>query len=451
MASVDAFSPTELSDAVEGPDHPAVPGDSQVGRVIAGKYRLTRFVGKGGMGAVFEAEHVELKRKFAVKLMVTAQSREAIRRFHQEALTAAKIGHPGIVEVLDVGQTDEGTPYLVMELLEGQSLADLIHATPRMPVVEAVALTQKLLRALAAAHQAGVVHRDIKPANLFVTERDGATTLKVLDFGIAKLRDDGAEAPMTGSGVVLGTPFYMAPEQILADKNIDGRADLWSVGATLFEMLTGRPVHAAANATAALVRAATETAPRVRSLRPDVPRAVDAIVARALELDRERRFASATEMLEALEHASLEAPPSPAGRRRLLLLGGLLALPLVAALAFVGGVGGLGGVGGVGGGGGPKASLASSPRGGGAESRTVTAPAALSLGPATAPAPATAVTAATAAAPSAARTSLPATAAAPSCPKGEMVSHGHCCARGLVWDGARCDRPLATELTVKKP
>jgi eukaryotic-like serine/threonine-protein kinase len=432
---VDAFSPTELANVAQGPGdgdpRAAIPGDSQVGRILAGKYRLTRFVGKGGMGAVFEAEHVELKRKFAVKLMVTATSREAVRRFHQEALTAAKIGHPGIVEVLDVGQTEEGTPYLVMELLEGHSLADLIHDAPRMPVARAVALTRKLLRALAAAHEAGVVHRDIKPANLFVTERDGATTLKVLDFGIAKLRDDGSEAPMTGSGVVLGTPFYMAPEQILADKNIDGRADLWSVGATLFEMLTGRPVHAAANATAALVRAATETAPRVRSLRPDVPRDVDAIVAKALEMDRERRFGTAKEMLEALENASL-SPSRPGGRwPRVVFLAGLVAMPLVLAGGFVIG-------------GGPRTDLASPARIAGTALRTTHAAmsAAADLPVSTAAAPTV---------PTARATVTPNIGALLSCPKGEVASRGHCCARGLVWDGAHCDRPLATELTVKKP
>ena len=434
---MDVFSPTELSNAAEGPGdgdaRSAIPGDSQVGRIIAGKYRLTRFVGKGGMGAVFEAEHVELKRKFAVKLMVTATSREAVRRFHQEALTAAKIGHPGIVEVLDVGQTEEGTPYLVMELLEGHSLADLIHDAPRMPVARAVALTQKLLRALAAAHQAGVVHRDIKPANLFVTERDGATTLKVLDFGIAKLRDDGSEAPMTGSGVVLGTPFYMAPEQILADKNIDGRADLWSVGATLFEMLTGRPVHAAANATAALVRAATEPAPRVRSFRPDVPRDVDAIVAKALEMDRERRFGTATEMLEALENASL-SPARPRGRwPRVVFLAGLVAMPLAIAGGFVVGSG-------------PRTDLASPALVAGTALRT-SHPVASAAATASVPAS----TAAAPSVPTARATVAPGIGALLSCPKGEVASRGHCCARGLVWDGAHCDRPLATELTVKKP
>ncbi len=426
---MDALSPTELSTPAEGPEvvnlREGLPGDSHVGRVIAAKYRLTRFVGKGGMGAVFEAEHVELRRKFAIKLMVTATSREAVRRFHQEALTAAKIGHPGIVEVLDVGQTEEGTPYLVMELLEGHSLAELIHQAPRMPVARAVALTQKLLRALAAAHQAGVVHRDIKPANLFVTEREGETTLKILDFGIAKLRDDGAEAPMTGSGVVLGTPFYMAPEQILADKNIDGRADLWSVGATLFEMLTGRPVHAAANATAALVRAATEAAPRVRSLRPDVPRDVDAIVAKALEMDRERRFANAAEMLHALEGASLEPAPRR-GWPRVVFLAGLVAMPLAIAGGFVVGSG-------------KRADLASPALGAATALR-----AAAATPDATAPTAAASALAATTASPRATSTAL-------TCAKGEVATRGHCCARGLVWDGARCDRPLATELTVKKP
>ena len=167
-----------------------------------------------------------------------------------------------------------------------------------------------MLSALEAAHRAGFVHRDIKPANIFLAERPtGGTSVKVLDFGIAKLVTDELRA-VTQSGVVVGTPLYMSPEQVLADKEVDGRADVWAVGAALFEMLTGRPVHLAPTATAAAVKVVTEIAPRVRSLRADVDPLIDDIVARALSIDRAKRFESAADMLTAIEACHVSLAPT---------------------------------------------------------------------------------------------------------------------------------------------
>ncbi|MBK6696647.1 MAG: serine/threonine protein kinase [Myxococcales bacterium] len=284
---------------------------ARIGSVVAGKYRLERLLGTGGMGAVYEAVHTGVQRRFAVKVMTAdpARSPDAVRRFTQEAQAAGLIGHPHIVEVFDLGQSDDGTLYMVMELLRGETLHAAMRGGP-LAEADAVAIALELLRALGAAHRAGIVHRDIKPQNLFLVERaEGGKSLKVLDFGIAKFHEV-AESAVTRSGSIVGTPLYMAPEQVLSDRDIDGRADVWAAGATLFEMLTGRPVHLAPHAAAAAVRIVTEPAARVRTLRPQVNEALDEVVARALTIERDDRYASAELMIEALEAVRDALPTS---------------------------------------------------------------------------------------------------------------------------------------------
>jgi serine/threonine-protein kinase len=309
---------------------------SRVGDLIDGRYQLLAMLGEGGMGAVFEAEHIGVKRRYALKVLTASHiSAEARERFSNEAMAAGRIGHPAIASVFDVGVTVHGAPYLAMELLAGQSLHDALSHGP-LDVPQAVAITRQLLSALGAAHRVGIIHRDIKPANLWLCE-DGTEQdpkLKVLDFGIAK---NSSDANITSTGAVIGTPLYMAPEQALALSDLDARADIWSAGAVLFEMLTGRPVHVAPSVTAALVKTVTEPAPRVTELRPDVPEALADVVAKALHIERNERYASTDDMAAALGEMATPAmtvpPKAQVPARRLLLpLVGVAAGALVVVL-----------------------------------------------------------------------------------------------------------------------
>jgi serine/threonine protein kinase/tetratricopeptide (TPR) repeat protein len=282
---------------------------SRVGTTLRGKYHLERVIGVGGMAAVYEATHRNGKR-FAIKILHAhlAERDDTRRRFVREGYVANAVDHPGAVSVLDDDVGDDGAAFLVMELLVGEALDQLWKEQDRrfaLPVVVEVA--RQLLAVLASAHAHSIVHRDIKPANLFVT-RDG--TLKVLDFGIARVRDATiGDASLTGIGAVLGTPAYMAPEQALADTDrIDGRTDLWAVGATMFALITGRFVHEATNPSALLIKAASARAPALASVVPGVDERVAAIVDRALAIEPAARWQSAAAMIAATDAAG------PAGK-----------------------------------------------------------------------------------------------------------------------------------------
>ncbi len=282
---------------------------ARLGRVLRGKYRLDRVLGTGGMAVVYAATHRN-KKRFAIKMLHPELStRETIRtRFLREGYVANSVDHPGAVAVLDDDVAEDGSAFVVMELLEGEPVDRLwARHGRRLPLGLALSIADALLDVLAAAHARGVVHRDVKPANLFLT-RDGH--LRVLDFGIARLHDTPGEA--TATGAMLGTPAFMSPEQALADPaRIDGRTDVWAVGATLFTLLTGEYVHAGDNPSQLLVRSATERARPIASVQPDVPAAVARVVDRALAFDREDRWASAGEMREALAQACVEATGAP--------------------------------------------------------------------------------------------------------------------------------------------
>ncbi|HRH00778.1 MAG TPA: serine/threonine-protein kinase, partial [Polyangiaceae bacterium] len=295
--------------------------ESRIGAVVGGKYRLEKLLGTGGMGAVYEAIHTGVQKRFAIKVLSAAAFRDAgsRARFTKEAQAAAKMEHPNIVAVFDVGETDDAAPFMVMELLRGRSLFDALDRGP-FPVSLAVCVAREMLSALECAHRVGIVHRDIKPANIFLVDGPDATThVKVLDFGVAKFAEVD-EVSLTQSGAIVGTPLYMAPEQFLAVREIDGRADVWAVGATLFQMLTDRPVHLTTSATAVAAKVVSEPAPRVRSIRPEVDEDLDAIVAQALAIQRDDRFATAAEMMEALDRhylgASETLPGLPSDRDR---------------------------------------------------------------------------------------------------------------------------------------
>jgi eukaryotic-like serine/threonine-protein kinase len=272
----------------------------RVGTLLHGKYHLDSVLGVGGMATVFAATHRNRKR-FAVKVLHPefAVRSDVRTRFVREGYVANSVAHPGVVAVLDDDIDEAGAPFLVMELLEGVTV-DALCATSgsAIPVRESLAMVQQLLDVLEAAHQKSVIHRDIKPANLFIL-RDGQ--LKVLDFGIARLRDAGAGLKSTRQGALLGTPAFMAPEQALAmSEQIDARTDVWAVGATLFTMLSARFVHPGETARQIMIHAATQPARSIESIMPDLPASVVALVSHALAFERSERWPSAAAMRDAV-------------------------------------------------------------------------------------------------------------------------------------------------------
>jgi serine/threonine-protein kinase len=275
-------------------------GAARVGSTLKGKWRLDAVLGSGGTATVYAATHRNGNR-VAVKLLHPQfSSMPAEReRFTREGYFANKVEHPDVVRVLDEDVDDEGSPFLVMELLEGEPLVARWKAVGyRLPVPEALWIADRLLSVLEAAHARGIVHRDIKPENLFLTAVGG---LKVLDFGIARLRGVGSG---TMRGIVLGTPGFTAPEQARGEWDIVGaRTDIWAVGATLFALLTGRLVHEEQQTAAHLLRVSMEPAPPVRQIDPDVPEAVARLIDRALAFSPGQRFASAAEMRQGIATA----------------------------------------------------------------------------------------------------------------------------------------------------
>jgi serine/threonine-protein kinase len=294
-----------------GPDQDAkAHAASRLGTVLRGKYRLDRVLGVGGMAVVYAATHRN-KKRVAIKMLHPELSvREGIRtRFLREGYVANSVDHPGAVAVLDDDVAEDGSAFIVMELLEGAPVDEVwARHDKRLPVDLAVSIGDALLDVLVAAHAKGIVHRDLKPANLFLTH-DGR--LEVLDFGIARLHDD-TSAEATATGAMLGTPAFMAPEQALGESSrVDAQTDLWAVGATLFALLSGRFVHEGLNASQLLVAAATRSPASLASVAPELPAPVVAVVDRALLVDKSRRWPSAAQMREALRAACLEATQLP--------------------------------------------------------------------------------------------------------------------------------------------
>jgi serine/threonine-protein kinase len=282
-----------------------------LGTVIQGKYRLVRALGDGGMGSVFEAQHVVLGTRVAVKVLHPEMVRrtELVERFLQEARVAAQIRNAHVVQVLDVDRTPEGEAYIVMELLEGESLAGVLDRHRKLPVPTACEYARQILDALEAAHALGIVHRDLKPENVFVTFVGGVATLKLIDFGIAKaLRANPAKKGLTVAGIAMGTAEYMAPEQARSADRVDARADIYAVGVMLFEMLAGRrPVSGDDPRVVALQVERGEVEPLVRAA-PEVPRELAGLVHRAMAVQPELRFATATEMRLALTRMMSGSP-----------------------------------------------------------------------------------------------------------------------------------------------
>jgi serine/threonine protein kinase len=267
-----------------------------IGQVIDGRYRIEKLVGEGGMGRVYLAEHVEIGRRVAMKILhpVYSHMPDLVERFRREARAASRIGHPHIVDVTDSGRTREGSVYFVMEYLEGVDLGTVIEREGAIDIRRALRVTTQICRALAAAHNAGIIHRDLKPENIFLTMRDSTSDfVKVLDFGIAKSTEAERvwSRRLTSPGMAMGTPEYMAPEQA-AGKPADERCDVYAVGAILYEALTGVAPYEGDNFMEVLTKKAMSEPVPVQQLRPEVPEAVAALVLRAMARDPEERPAS---------------------------------------------------------------------------------------------------------------------------------------------------------------
>jgi serine/threonine-protein kinase len=283
------------------------------GQVLEGKYRLVRQLGEGGMGVVWAAEHVRLGRPLAVKLLRAdlAENPRTLQRFHQEAVAASRIGNPHIVEVIDLGTAPNNAPFIVMELLEGRTLFDLLQDQPVLPIGRAADILCQVLSGLAAAHAKNIVHRDLKPANVFLTRYGNRDDfVKLVDFGVSKIL--GSDAQLTRSGALLGTPTYMAPEQVMARQRLDHRVDLWAAGVILYMALTGRRPHEAPTRNELLVRIVNSDVKPLRPLRREVDERLEQIVLHALQRDVAKRWASAEEFREALLPYRVQQPIAPA-------------------------------------------------------------------------------------------------------------------------------------------
>ncbi|WP_437723675.1 serine/threonine-protein kinase [Sorangium sp. So ce861] len=288
-------------------------GRSLLGHVIGDKYGVTAIIGEGGMGAVYEAEHLQIGRLVAVKVMHPreTQQREAISRLEHEARVAGRIGHPNICEVYDMGWLPDGSPYLVMERLHGETLAQRIERRGVVSPSELVDIMLQVLSALVTAHERGIVHRDLKPENIFLSERAGMLPVaKLLDFGISQASGMDGAMDLTRTGMVMGTPYYMAPEQARGDVELDHRLDLWAVGVILYEALTGQRPFVARNYNALLVQILTLWHRPVTELDPTIPPGLSRLVDRALAKERDERFQSAREFQEALRRFKNQVPVS---------------------------------------------------------------------------------------------------------------------------------------------
>jgi serine/threonine protein kinase len=269
---------------------------------VVDKYTIVRMLGRGGMGAVYEARHARLARRFAIKFLLPqfAANREILRRFENEAKAAGGLEHPNLAAVTDFGRADDGSPYLVMEFLEGEDCAKLLRRQGRIAVYRAANIVAQACRGLAIAHKAAIVHRDLKPENLFVTDAgDGSDLLKVLDFGIAKLRIADASV-ITGTGATFGTAYYMSPEQARGAGDVDPRTDVWSLGVVLYELLAGRKPFVGEQFLEVIHQILSFEAPPLATLRPDLPPKLVAVIEHAMKKDLAERLPSVTALGEAL-------------------------------------------------------------------------------------------------------------------------------------------------------
>lgn len=281
------------------------------GRLLAGKFRFVTELGRGGMGAVWRARNIHVDREVALKLILPEVPRnpDMVARFQNEARVAARIGHPGICDILDFEQTALG-PVIVMELLRGENFAQRITREGPLSVPVAVGLVRQALGALEAAHRAGIIHRDLKPENLFIHQPDAAAPIvKLMDFGISKFIDRAGVA--TGNGVIMGTPEYMAPEQVSGAANADARTDIWAIGAVLYKALTGVEPFRGEGVVAVLLAITGEEPPPIESQVRGLPPGLAAVIHRCLAKRPDDRYQSARDLSEALRPFEAARRPGP--------------------------------------------------------------------------------------------------------------------------------------------
>jgi serine/threonine-protein kinase len=303
-------------------------GNDRTGQVLGEKYRLARLVGEGGMGAVYEAQHLVVKRRFAVKLLrpELAKNTEVIARFRREAEAAGALESEHVAAVTDFGEAPDGAPYIVMEFLVGESVAALLEREGPLPVPRAVSILLQVCRGLEVAHDAGIVHRDLKPDNLFVVKRtDGSDLVKILDFGIAKLQSGAAAVQVTRTGSAPGTPHYMAPEQARGDKAIDRRTDIYALGVILYELLSAKQPHPGDSYNAILAHILTKPPAPLATIRAGLPEGLARAVHRALAAEPNARPESALEFAKSITpfvgrevvpvQSQLELRVAPAGSK----------------------------------------------------------------------------------------------------------------------------------------
>ncbi len=277
----------------------------QDGELIEGKYRIVRLIGEGGMGAVYEGENTRIHRRVAIKVLHAgvAENKEAVQRFEREAQAAGRIGNDHIIEIIDVGSLANGDLFMVMEFLDGDPLSDRIRTHGRMSPEQLVPLFRQILEGLHAAHEAGIVHRDLKPDNVFVLKEKAGQRdyVKLIDFGISKFQQLGGEMKMTRTGTVMGTPYYMSPEQASGSREADRRSDLYAVGVMLYEAVTGRVPFDAPTFNQLLFQIVLSEPPSPLQVVPDLDPAFATLIGKAMARDVEQRFQTALELAQALD------------------------------------------------------------------------------------------------------------------------------------------------------
>ncbi len=322
-----AVTPTEGVQEAAASSPSVETADSLVGSVLEQRYEIIRKIGQGGMGAVYEATHKLLGKRVAVKVLLDkyAQKDQIVARLEQEARLASSIGHANIIDITDFGQTADGRTFVVMEFLEGESLGQLIARSGRLDTRRAVNIARQVASALGAAHQKGIVHRDIKPENIFLIRRGDEEYVKVVDFGISKSmrpEDTDENSPrLTQTGMVLGTPLYMSPEQARGDETLDHRIDVYAVGVILYEMVTAEVPFRGTNYLNILSQVLSEEPTPPAQLNPEVSPDLEAVILKAMEKDRDERYQHMEEMaadLTALQSDSMRTTGArlTANRRR---------------------------------------------------------------------------------------------------------------------------------------